>query len=81
MTTTSSFVSTLATLAASLLRDSSVLMAASWVVWDEGVSRHLLWIKWVLAPRNVTEELLSRLRKDRKRIERSEEGESRENDT
>jgi len=41
MTTTSSFVSTLATLAASLLWNSSVLMAASSVVGDEVVSRHL----------------------------------------
>ena len=59
MTTTSSFVSTLATLAASLLRNSSVLMAASPVVWDEVVSRHLLLIKWVLAPRNVLRQYLN----------------------
>src|ERR1700693_451900 len=63
MTTTSSFVSTLATLAASLLRNSSVLMAASPVVWDEVVSRHLLLIKWVLAPRNVLRRYLNATRK------------------
>jgi hypothetical protein len=39
-----SFVSTLATLAASLLRNSSVLITASSVVWDEVVSQHLLLI-------------------------------------
>jgi hypothetical protein len=38
----SSFVSTLATLAASLLRNSYVLTAASSAVWDEVASRHLL---------------------------------------
>src|SRR6266436_4832480 len=55
MTTTSSFVSTLATLAASLLRNASVLMAASPVVWDEVVSRHLLLIKWPLSGETTVE--------------------------
>ena len=42
-----------------VLRNSSVLMAASSVVWDEVVSRHLLLIKWVLAPRNVLRRYLN----------------------
>src|SRR5580704_17741581 len=63
MTTTSNFVSTLATPAAPLLRNSSVLMAASSVLRDEVESRHFLLIKWVLAPRNVLRRYLNAARK------------------